>query len=134
MRNKLLTGLFCSMLVPGLPQIVLPQSLTDRMQTALKKMETDPQMKHAILSLYVEDIKTGAVVFDRNSQVGLAPASCQKLFTSVAALELLGPDYRYRTSLGYSGKIEKGMLKGDLYLLGSGDPTLGSWRYDSTKE
>jgi len=119
------------MLLPG---TVISQSLADRLQTAVKKMEADTQMKHAIFSLYVEDAATGAIIFDKNSQVGLAPASCQKLFTSAAALDILGPDYRYSTSLGYSGKLVKGLLKGDLYITGSGDPTLGSWRYDSTKE
>ena len=109
MRNKLLRGLFCSILLPGLPQIVLPQSLADRLQTAVKKMEADSQMKHAMVSLYVEDAATGAMIFDRNSQTGLAPASCQKLFTSVAALDILGPDYRYTTSLGYDGRLDKGV-------------------------
>ena len=131
MNHKLLILLFCSL---WLGKAAVTQTVPSALGAALQKMETDTSMKHALLSLYVVDAVTGEVVFDRNSQVGLAPASCQKLFTSVAALDILGPGYRYRTSLGYSGKIEKGMLKGDLYLLGSGDPTLGSWRYDSAKE
>ena len=131
MNHKLLIGLFCSL---WWWKVAAPQALTPALGAALQKMEADTQLKHAIVSLYVVDAATGAVIFDEHSQVGLAPASCQKLFTSVAALDLLGPDYRYRTSLGYSGQLEKGVLKGDLYLLGTGDPTLGSWRYDSTKE
>ncbi|HTI11476.1 MAG TPA: D-alanyl-D-alanine carboxypeptidase/D-alanyl-D-alanine-endopeptidase [Puia sp.] len=131
MNYKLLLALFCSW---WLGKAAFTQSLPSALGMAVLKMEADSTMKHAILSLYVVDAATGAVVFDKNSQVGLAPASCQKLFTSAAALDMLGPDYRYKTSLGYSGKIEKGVLKGNLYMLGSGDPTLGSWRYDSTKE
>ena len=65
---------------------------------------------------------------------GLAPASCQKTITSAAAMELLGPSYRYQTVLGYNGEINDGVLKGNLVITGSGDPTLGSWRYDSTKD
>src|SRR5690606_17201099 len=54
--------------------------------------------------------------------------------TSVTALELLGSDYKYKTSFFYNGKIEKGTLEGNIMVEGTGDPTLGSWRYASTKE
>ncbi|HEV9036725.1 MAG TPA: D-alanyl-D-alanine carboxypeptidase/D-alanyl-D-alanine-endopeptidase [Puia sp.] len=109
-------------------------SLEGRLREAMDRLEKDSSMRHAIVSLCVLDGGTGTVLFERNSQVGLAPASCQKLFTSVAALDLLGPSYRYKTRLGYKGKITGGLLHGDLVLAGSGDPTLGSWRFDSTKE
>jgi D-alanyl-D-alanine carboxypeptidase/D-alanyl-D-alanine-endopeptidase (penicillin-binding protein 4) len=80
----------------------------------------------------VINAKTGEVVFEKNSQIGMAPASTQKIITATTALELLGKDYRYKTELGYDGKVEKGVLKGNLYVVGSGDPTLGSWRYSTT--
>jgi D-alanyl-D-alanine carboxypeptidase/D-alanyl-D-alanine-endopeptidase (penicillin-binding protein 4) len=131
MNYKLLITLICSF-VGG--QWAQSQTVAERLGAAVQKLEADSTMRHAIFSLHVADAVTGSVVYDRNGQVGLAPASCQKLFTSVAALDLLGPDYRYTTRIGYRGKIEGGMLKGELELIGSGDPTLGSWRYDSTKE
>src|SRR5882724_8716066 len=116
MNYKLLLSLFCSFFVW---RTAWPQTIADRLGVAVQKLEADSTMRHAILSLYVADAVTGAVVFDRNAQVGLAPASCQKLFTSVAALDLLGADYRYVSRLGYDGKIEGGVLKGNLYLIGS---------------
>ncbi len=60
--------------------------------------------------LYVIDAKTGKVVFDKNSQIGLAGASTQKIFTATTAFELLGKDYRYKTDLGYDGEINNGTL------------------------
>lgn len=54
--------------------------------------ETDPQFQNAILSLYVTNSKTGELVFENNSRVGLAPASCLKVVTSVTAFELLEKD------------------------------------------
>ncbi|MEO6948500.1 MAG: D-alanyl-D-alanine carboxypeptidase/D-alanyl-D-alanine-endopeptidase, partial [Ginsengibacter sp.] len=69
-----------------------------------------------------------------NTQTGLAPASTQKIITSATAYALLGKDYRYKTTLGYTGKISNGILQGDIIIKGSGDPTLGSWRYDGRKE
>ncbi len=52
----------------------------------------------------------------------MAPASCQKTITSATAMELLGPQYRYRTILGYDGEIANGALNGNLYIIGSGRP------------
>jgi serine-type D-Ala-D-Ala carboxypeptidase/endopeptidase (penicillin-binding protein 4) len=110
------------------------QNADAKLAAAIKQLEADAQFKHAILSLYVVDSKTGKVIFDKNAQVGLAPASCQKVVTSVSAFELMGRGYRYKTELRYSGNIKDSLLKGNLYLVGYGDPTLGSWRYKSTGE
>jgi len=110
------------------------QPVQDRLARAVEKLQADAQMKHALLGLCVVNATTGEKVFEVNAQTGLAPASCQKIITSAAALELLGPAYRYETVLGYTGRITRNKLHGDLYLQGSGDPSLGSWRYEPTKE
>src|SRR6185369_6237359 len=110
---------------------LLAQTASQRLQKAFQQFESDSQLKHAISSLYIINAKTGDVVFDKNSQVGLAPASTQKIITATTAFGLLGKDYRYKTELGYDGKIEKGVLKGNLYIIGNGDPTFGSWRYNT---
>jgi D-alanyl-D-alanine carboxypeptidase/D-alanyl-D-alanine-endopeptidase (penicillin-binding protein 4) len=141
MRRKFLLSPGRSIRLPGLSLLFFflflgaaeSQTVSEKLQSAVEKMEADSQMRHAILGLYVINAATGAIVFEENSGIGLAPASCQKLFTSVAVLDLLGPEYRYRTSLGYDGKPVNGALTGHLYILGSGDPTLGSWRFDSAK-
>lgn len=106
------------------------QSITQKLQNAFTTFEKDSQLKYAISSLYVIDAKTGQVVFDKNSRIGLAPASTQKIITSVTAFELLGKDYRYKTEFGYIGNINDT----DLFIKGSFDPTFGSWRWKSTKE
>ncbi len=114
--------------------IINGQSVPQKLQKAWQQFESDSQLKHAISSLYVIDAKTGQVVFDKNSQIGLAPASTQKIITAATAFELLGKDYRYKTMLGYTGKIEKDKLKGNIVITGSGDPSLGSWRWKNTVE
>ena len=110
------------------------QTINQKLQKAFTAFEKDSQLNHAISSLYVIDATTGQVVFDKNSQIGLAPASTQKIITSVTAFELLGKDYRYKTELGYNGEKGNDMLKGDLFVTGSGDPSLGSWRWKQTSE
>ena len=97
---------------------------------AFQKFENDSQLKSAISSLYVINAKTGAVVFDKNSTIGLAPGSTQKIITSAAAYELLGKDFRYKTEFGLISN-EAGT---NLYIKPSGDPTLGSPRWENTKE
>ena len=108
------------------------QNVTQKLSAAMKKMETDAQFKHASISLYMVDSKTGKVLFDKNSQLGLATASTLKIVASAAAFELLGNDYRYKTDIGYDGKIEGNTLKGNLFITASGDPSFGSWRWNST--
>jgi serine-type D-Ala-D-Ala carboxypeptidase/endopeptidase (penicillin-binding protein 4) len=109
------------------------QTISVKLESAYEKFEADPQLKSALSSFYVVNAKTGEVVFDKNGYVGLPTASTLKVITAASAYELLGKDFRYKTEFGYTGKIQKGLLEGEYYGIGSGDPTLGSWRYQSTK-
>ena len=106
------------------------QTIHQKLQKAFQQFESDAQLKHGISSLFVMDAKTGKIVFDKNSQVGLAPASTQKIITSITAFELLGKDYRYKTEFG----IEERNGISNLWIMPSGDPSFGSWRWESTKE
>ncbi|HKY96150.1 MAG TPA: D-alanyl-D-alanine carboxypeptidase/D-alanyl-D-alanine-endopeptidase [Kiloniellales bacterium] len=72
----------------------------------------------------VFDLSTGAIVASQNADQGFIPASVQKLPTMVAALSLLGSEYQFKTALWSTAPIRKGVLKGDLYLEGGGDPFL----------
>src|SRR4051812_15298778 len=110
------------------------QTVQQRLNNAVQILLKDDQMKHAILSLYVVETNTGRLVYNLNEQIGLAPASTQKLFTSIAAFELLGNNYRFKTEIGYTGEIKNSVLDGNLYITGYGDPTFGSFRYADTKE
>src|SRR5438477_11992568 len=110
------------------------QTISQKLLMAVKKMEADSQMRHAILGFYVIDAKTGKQIYSHNAGIGLAAASTQKIFTSGAAFELLGADFRYRTMLRYTGDVKNGVLNGNLVIVGGGDPTLGSWRFNETNE
>ncbi len=110
------------------------QDVKSTFNSAFKKFASDKSFKHASMSLLVINNSTGQKVTDVNSEVGLAPASCQKVITASTAFELLGHDYTYKTSLSYTGNIVAGVLNGDIIIKGSGDPTLGSWRYSETME
>ncbi|WP_132055500.1 D-alanyl-D-alanine carboxypeptidase/D-alanyl-D-alanine endopeptidase [Pseudocnuella soli] len=106
------------------------QNVSAALQKAVQKLESDPQMQQAMLSVYVADAATGKAVFTHNSSVGMAPASTQKLITGATAYALLGRDFRYRTQFA----LIKNGAANTLAIQPSGDPTLGSWRWKSTSE
>jgi serine-type D-Ala-D-Ala carboxypeptidase/endopeptidase (penicillin-binding protein 4) len=88
----------------------------------------DSSLMHASVSLCVAEAKTGDILLDYNSGISLAPASVMKIITSAAALELLGPAYTFKTKVAYTGSLNKrtGRLKGNIIIIGGGDPSLGS--------
>ncbi len=108
------------------------QSVPNKLTAAFKKFEEDPQLRNSISSLYVAEAGTGKVIFDKNGMIGLAPASTMKIITSISAYELLGKNFRYETKFGYRKEEKEG--RASLFILPSGDPTFGSWRWPDTKE
>ena len=79
---------------------------------------------HDTLSILVVDVATGATVLDWRSDELRNPASTIKLLTTLVALDVLGPAYRWRTDVYADGEIKDGRLEGDLVLKGYGDPFL----------
>ncbi|WP_208353329.1 D-alanyl-D-alanine carboxypeptidase/D-alanyl-D-alanine-endopeptidase [Pseudaestuariivita rosea] len=74
----------------------------------------------------VADAKTGRILESRNPNAELPPASVSKAITAAYALAVLGPGYRFKTRVITKGSIQGGVLKGDLYLVGGGDPVLNT--------
>lgn len=96
-------------------------------QDALSKFITNPSLRTANISVLIKDIKTGTVIAEHRSGQAAIPASTMKVITTATALELLGSNYRYETVLSYDGTLDQsGTLNGNVYIVGSGDPTLGS--------
>ncbi len=102
------------------------------LQESIAKFEKDAQLENAMYSLYVIDAETGSRIYAKNENIGLATASCLKLVTSATAYALLGKDFRFTTKILHSGVIANGVLQGDLIIQGSGDPSFGSPRWDTT--
>ena len=123
--RRIVSFLFCFLLsFLGFSQL----NSINKLNAEIEKLKKDPDLSHATWSLLVKDLKTGEVISDYNSDLSLVPASTLKIITTATALGILGPHYRYETKLEYSGTIDTitGILKGNLYINGSGDPTLGS--------
>lgn len=102
--------------VQGVETILLP----------VKRFLALPCMKGATTGLSVKDLRTGKEVYAYDPGRQVTPASVMKTVTTATALEVLGREYTFPTVLEYDGKIVNGVLEGNLYIRGSGDPTLGS--------
>ena len=85
-----------------------------------------PYVRGASFSLVVKDVQEGRTVYSYDTDRLQSPASVLKTVATATALEILGEDYRYPTTLEYDGILENGTLEGNLYIKGSGDPSLGS--------
>src|SRR5450432_1146317 len=72
------------------------QTVNEKLARAVEQLENDAHFHHAIIGLSVYDSKADTAIYEHNQQVGLAPASTQKLFTSCAAFDLLGQHFRYK--------------------------------------
>jgi len=70
------------------------------------------------------DLRTHEVVFQRHASLSLEPASVEKLAVAYTALRLLGPAFRFKTQVVGAGERVGDTWNGDLYLVGTGDPTL----------
>jgi len=116
MKKILIAGVF-------LLNVFLAAALTP----GLKRFIDSPNFVGGNLAVLVKEIKSGKSVVDYRSEKSLLPASNMKLITTATALELLGPDFRFETPLEYDGTIDaQGTLHGNIYIVGSGDPTIGS--------
>ena len=94
-------------------------------QAIIDSITTDPALERSVIGIYAMT-GSGSTLVDINGGRMLVPASNMKLISTGTALHRLGPDYRFETAIGHDGSIENGVLKGNLYIIGGGDPTLGS--------
>jgi D-alanyl-D-alanine carboxypeptidase/D-alanyl-D-alanine-endopeptidase (penicillin-binding protein 4) len=100
-------------------------ALRTRVERALAQARAHEGLQHALWSIEVRSLSTGRVLYARDADASMMPASAMKLATTAAALDAFGPDARFRTTVQAAGNEGPGgVLSGDLYLVGSGDPSL----------
>ena len=98
----------------------------DRFQQAKEAVLGSEDLKGSSVSWCFRDIQTGEILDSWNERQNMIPASTAKLFTTAIGLELLENEFRYETKIFIKGEVKKGQLNGDLIIIGSGDPSLGS--------
>ncbi|WP_238151230.1 D-alanyl-D-alanine carboxypeptidase/D-alanyl-D-alanine-endopeptidase [Kribbella sindirgiensis] len=93
------------------------------LQQRLDGLLNDSRYDGSQVALVVRDATTGETLYDRNGAQRMLPASNTKLFSSTAAMHVLGPSYRFHTDVLAAAPVRGGQLLGNLYLKGYGDPT-----------
>ena len=99
-------------------------------RSAIQEMIADEELKNASIGFYAWDLDSNKIISGISSNKSLVPASTMKLITTATALEMMGPNKRFATTIKYSGEIDTNcVLNGNIYIIGGGDPCLGSPRY-----
>lgn len=100
----------------------------------VKQLVEDPALRSGSVGLMVMEVNSGKVLAEHQANKTMIPASIQKVLTTATALGILGKDHVFETYLQYDGRIDdQGVLHGNLYITGTGDPTLGSSEMDGVK-
>jgi D-alanyl-D-alanine carboxypeptidase/D-alanyl-D-alanine-endopeptidase (penicillin-binding protein 4) len=108
---------------PSIPATHTLEVLRARISDVLAR----PELAPAHFSVRVVSLDTGALVFEQDAVKLMSPASNMKLYTVSAALDRLGPDFRFVTSVYANEKPDaKGRIKGDLVVYGRGDPSFAT--------
>lgn len=93
---------------------------------AIDSMISSPKFSNAHWGILIVDPERGDTLYSHNAGKLFMPASNQKIVTGSVALTLLGPDYRFSTVFGARGPVEGGVLRGDLAVIGRGDPSMSN--------
>jgi PBP4 family serine-type D-alanyl-D-alanine carboxypeptidase len=105
------------------PRAALAQSsAVDRLGADIERALSTYASRSTTWAVAVTSLDRGDTLFSMNADTALAPASNMKLLTAAAALETLGPDFRFQTFMVTQGTVRDGVLDGDLVLYGTGDP------------
>ncbi|MES2587521.1 MAG: D-alanyl-D-alanine carboxypeptidase/D-alanyl-D-alanine-endopeptidase, partial [Bacteroidota bacterium] len=111
-------------------ETILPLRIENSLDTAKTRFVNDPWLQNASIGICVVDLKTKEKIVSHNERIALPTASTTKLFATASAFEILGANYKPKTRIYADDKIsEDGTLKGDLWIRGGGDISLGSKYY-----
>jgi D-alanyl-D-alanine carboxypeptidase/D-alanyl-D-alanine-endopeptidase (penicillin-binding protein 4) len=100
-------------------------SRSNKLESDIEKILAQPDAKRGFWGVEVVSLSSGKVLFAHNQANLFTPASNLKLFVTSAALALIGPQYKFQTTVETSGTVDKyGRLTGDVVLVGRGDPNL----------
>jgi D-alanyl-D-alanine carboxypeptidase/D-alanyl-D-alanine-endopeptidase (penicillin-binding protein 4) len=103
-----------------------PKNKYSKINQVIKFYSESKLLVNSTWALYAKYADNNEVIISLNPNMSVAPASGLKVFTSSLALDVLGSDYKFETKLFYDGEISNGILNGNIYIVGGGDPTLGS--------
>jgi D-alanyl-D-alanine carboxypeptidase/D-alanyl-D-alanine-endopeptidase (penicillin-binding protein 4) len=123
-----LTVVFCFLSIAARAQSADSIAINN-LSDAVLELQNSELMRNGTLAISLKSTKDGKSKFALNPELSLPSASTLKLVTTATVMYVFGGDYRYKTYLEYDGVIRKDTLFGNIYVRGTGDPTLGSDRF-----
>lgn len=114
---------FCGL---GIGFLFVVSLVSGQNQTTVQHFWNQKEVKHAAIGVCVKHVESGDVVYEYNAGMALRPASVVKLLSSALALKREGDSLTYSTNVFYSGKLEEGVLAGNIIVRAGGDPSLDS--------
>ena len=126
MRRLVLLGSALAASCASLGGSARPSSTSARsaLTRAIDSMATQPAFRNANWGMLIVDPQSGDTLYARNAGKLFMPASNQKILTGATAVAQLGSDFRFRTDFAAAGPVVNGSLRGDLVVIGRGDPTV----------
>lgn len=100
--------------------------LPPNLKRLITQMNQDPVLRHGTWAFSLQDVNSGKQLAQVNPYKTLNVASSLKTLTTSAALSILGSNFKFKTRIQYDGTLSKGVVSGNVYVKGGGDPTLGS--------
>lgn len=120
-KNTLTCIILCLLLANQAISATLPKAVRDELKRAKIPLSS--------VSIVVQQSDTRTPLISQNAEQTMNPASTMKLLTTISALDILGPAYQWKTEAYLDGKLENGVLQGDLIFKGYGDPKLTIERF-----
>lgn len=113
-------------LAPGAGPPATVMSSADALRADIDRIFDDPALAHALVGVRVESLEDGRLIYARHSDTRVIPASSLKIVTAAVAADRRGWDHRFETRLEAVGRVDGGVLHGDLIAVGGGDPTIAA--------
>jgi serine-type D-Ala-D-Ala carboxypeptidase/endopeptidase (penicillin-binding protein 4) len=109
---------------PALRQTSAAPATLEELRARLREILSKPEFAASRMTAKIASLDTGRVLFEQDADKWMQPASNMKLYTVAAALDRLGPDYRFVTSVYAPARPDaSGAIRGDLIIYGRGDPS-----------
>ena len=99
---------------------------TNAQNQHVQKFIKSPGLEYANIGISIKEVETGRTIAEYEGNKNRIPASVTKLVTTATAMEILSDTFKFETKMTYSGEIKDSILYGDIYIIGSGDPSLES--------
>jgi len=130
---KRICATFLVLVLLSSSQIVFSNSNSEYYHKILQSIPKEA-LSNGRLGVVVKSLTTDELIFQYNPDKLFVPASNVKVLTSVTALSILKPDYRFKTVFYSGGDVTQGVIHGGLYIKGYGDPTLSTQHLETIAE